>query len=281
MALHFGIDVRRGAGAAAAALLVCAALLSGCAGGPASTGEAAAASSTKSSQQDASAAQPTGQTPEKPAAAPAGPAVYFVDGLGKRIAPDAAVSLPTGAPPVGRLYPRSDDAGAKIYVTVDGTIPTESNNWAAFTGGSSDRYISSLEAKNRTYRIAAVDGSKGSGPIGTYVVTWFDEEKPAIEPPRFVAGGTQLPAGASVTLPTGGETDPAGRLSVTCNYLGATLFITRDGSDPSPKNFWKSDVCDGTYIFSANAFTTSYKVMAVLRGTESGITSVTVTWKSP
>lgn len=281
MALKFSFDperwVRRAATAAIFAALTT--LIYACAGGPAPAKPAPTANSPGPAAQ-AGTEPKTAASASSPGTQPSGPAAYFVDAQGARVPADRTVNLPTGAPPAGRIFPRSDDASAVIYVTIDSTIPTETNNWAVFKTGETGRYISSLEAKSRTYRIVAGNTAKGTGPVSTYVVNWTDEDKPQLAAPRFEANGTQIAPGKDVTLPTGGDSNPAGRLAVTCNYLGATLYITNDGSEPSPKNFWKSDICDGTYIFASNAFTASYKVMAVLRSSQSPVTEVKVTWKA-
>ncbi len=274
--------VRRAAAPAVLAAVI--ALVAACAGGPvsesASNAVAAPATTTQPAADSTPAAGSASAIESKTAVQPAGPTSYFVDAQGTRVPAEGTVTLPTGAPPSGRIFPRSDDGAAVIYVTVDGTIPTEYNNWTVFKSAETGRYISSLEAKPRTYRIVAVDPAKGSGPVSTYLVNWTDEKNPKLDAPSFEANGNRIAPGGEVTLPTGGESNPAGRLSVTCNYLGATLYITNDGSQPSPKNFWKSEICDGTYIFASNGFTASYKAMAVLRGSQSQVTEVKVTWKA-
>lgn len=256
-------------------------LLAGCAGVPSAPAAESAQAATQAGSGSQAAQSSTDASSFAPSQQLSGPSAWFVDAKGDRVnGQDTAVTLPTGAPPSGRLFPRSDATQATLFVTIDGTVPTADNNWASFKPGETHRYISSLEAKTRTYRIVAMTDSGSAGPVSTCVVSWSDEQKPALEPPRFVAGGKELAPAAAVTLPTGGDKNRTGRLSLTCNYLGATLYITNDGSDPSPKNFWKSGICDGTYIYSANAFTATYKAIAVLRGSQSGVTEAKVSWMS-
>ena len=257
-------------------------LLVGCATQTGSSTSADAAAS-KSAQSAASSTPKVGGSAAV-TTQPAPQQVYFADAQGKPFANDSSISLPTGSPPGGRLYPHAQDPKATIYVTIDGTVPTADNHWALFKPGESGRFISSLDQKTRTYRIAAIDegSSKGApAPVSTVIVNWKDEGNPVVNAPQFVVDGSNVAPGASISLPVGGDGNAKGRLSLTCNYLGATVYLTKDGTDPSPKNFWKSDICDGTYVFSADAFTATYKAMAVLRGSESPITTVTVTWTAP
>ena len=83
----------------------------------------------------------------------------------------------------------------------------------------------------------------------------------------------------SVTIPTSNGGDPAGRLQVACDYTAATLYISRDGSEPTPDSFWKSQVSDGTYIYSPEETTAEYRVIAVWQGTSSPVASLSVEWR--
>lgn len=269
-----------------------------CAGSPATkagqtqstsaTGQTTAGTSTPA----AAAQSPASATsPEVTKVAPAAASPQFQAGFsgadGKAIANGAEVSLPTGAPPEGRIYPGSNESGATVYVTIDGTVPTDKNFWQAFKPGTGPDYISSMDAKTRLYRAVAYKADQTSR-VATLVVTWFDQQNPTLVAPGFAVPKTDSPdgprqdvaAGGRISLPLNGDTTAEGRLYITCNYAGATIYITRDGSDPGPKNSWQSGICDGTYIYSLDPGETTYKVMATLRGSQSPVATLNVTWKA-
>ena len=72
--------------------------------------------------------------------------------------------------------------------------------------------------------------------------------------------------------------EPSARLEISCSYSAATVYITRDGSDPSVDNSWRSQLCGGTYIWSPGPTGAEYRVIAVWQGEQSPVASVTVEW---
>lgn len=199
----------------------------------------------------------------------------FVGSDGERLPNGATVTLPTGAPPDGRIYLWSSDAGALGYVTRDGSLPTRENYWVGEIQIDGSRPLSSTVETSRVYRLVAVSDDLES-PVATLRVNWQHEESPDLAAPEFVV--QDEPVAGSITMPVGGAEAPDGRLYVRSSYLGATIYVTNDGVDPTPEQYWRSGLSDGLYIYATDEFSTTYKAIAVLRGSVSPISSLTVEW---
>lgn len=206
---------------------------------------------------------------------PSGPQAAFVGPGGEKLADGASITLPTGAPPDGRIYLWSSDADALGFVTRDGSIPTAENYWVGDIRVDGSRPISSTVETARIYRLMIVSGEEQS-PVTTVRVNWQHQESPRIDQPEFVVGDD--PVRGSVSLPVGGRDEPDGRLYIRSSYLGATIYVTNDGSDPSPENYWRTGLSDGFYVFATDEFATTYKAIAVLRDSTSPTASLSVEW---
>ena len=221
-----------------------------------------------------SAAEPAAEAEQEPAE-PTGPEAAFMDSDGRNLDDGASITLPTGAPPHGRVYLWSSDPTAVAYVTRDGSIPTEGNYWVGEFPADGSRPLSSSVETARVYRLIVV-AEDGQSPVVTLRVNWQHEESPALDPPEFVVDDE--PVGRSATLPVGGRDATEGRLRIRSSYLGATIFVTNDGSDPSPENYWRTGLSDGFYVFATDEFSTTYKAVATLRGSMSPIATTEITW---
>jgi hypothetical protein len=199
----------------------------------------------------------------------------FVDQEGNELADGATVTLPTGAPPSGRIYPWSSDPGALAYVTRDGSIPTRDNYWVGELAVAGSQPISSVVEVARIYRLLAVTDEAESDVV-TLRVNWQHEESPDLNAPEFSVRG-QVVSG-SVSLPVGGEEDPEGRLYIGSAYLGSTIYVTNDGSQPTADNYWRDGLSEGFYIYATDSFETTYRAVAVLRDVVSPVGSLTVDW---
>lgn len=215
---------------------------------------------------------------EAPAPEPSGPQAAFIDPDGDKLDDGASVTLPTGAPPEGRIYLWSSDAEAVGFVTRDGSIPTTENYWVGGIQIDGSRPISSTVETARIYRFMVVSGEEQS-PVTTVRVNWQHQESPAIDEPEFVVG--EDPVRGSVTIPVGGRDTPEGRLYIRSSYLGATIYVTNDGSDPSPDNYWRTGLSDGFYVYATDEFETTYKAIAVFREYTSPTASLSVAWVKP
>lgn len=189
---------------------------------------------------------------------------------------ETIVTLPTGGPPAGRLLPAGSNPDVTLYVTRDGSVPSADNNWGGAIDPANPRPISRALEGVASYRVVAELDGATSDPF-TLTVKWKNEESPDVKAPVFSANGRTL--SGSVTIPVSDGSEPAGRLVITCDYAAATLFITRDGSDPTVDNFWKSQVADGTYLFSPEPTAAEYRVIALWQGVTSPVASLNVEWK--
>ena len=105
---------------------------------------------------------------------------------------------------------------------------------------------------------------------------WEHEESPDLARPDLPRRGREV--SGSVTIPVSDGTDPAARLEISCGYAAAMLYITRDGSEPSVDNYWESQRCEGTYLWSPEPTAAEYRVLAVWQGVQSPVASLSVEW---
>ncbi len=195
------------------------------------------------------------------------------DGTGFRT--ETIVTLPTGGPPAGRLVPTSSRDDVTLYVTRDGSVPSAANNWDGPIDPRAPRPISRPLEGVASYRIvAALDG--GYSEPFTLTVIWEHEDDPDVGAPVFTVNGREV--SGSVTIPVSGGDNPANRLEITCTYLSSMLYITRDGTQPSVDNFWRSQPCEGTYIWSPDPTSAEYRAITVWRGVGSPVASLDVEW---
>lgn len=225
------------------------------------------------------------QEPAEPANPLADPdVVYFQDGTGARIEAGATVVMPIGGPPAGRLLVGSSSEQVTLYLTRDATIPSASNNWegaidppaAANEGGPP--VISSQRETITEYRAVAFYEGEYSEVVSV-TIQWQAEEDPDLGPPRFVLDGNEV--SATVQVPAASEEPVAesSRVYIESDYAAAELFITIDGSDPTPESFeYSREISLGTYVFSVEPGTTEYRVIARLGETISDVASITVEW---
>lgn len=206
-----------------------------------------------------------------------GSGVRFVTGDGAELTNGQTVRLATGGGPGGRLIPQADDPDATLYVTRDGSVPSEQNNWSGPIDPEDPPLISATLERAATYIVVAVTGETTSDPFLVQVV-WEHEENPELAAPAFLIDGRTV--GGSVTIPVSDGSDPARRLEVRCDYAAATLYITRDGSEPSADNFWQTQTCDGTYIWAPEPTVADYRVVAVWQGARSPVASLAVSWEA-
>lgn len=205
------------------------------------------------------------------------PEVLFATGDGTQLTNGQTVRLATGGGPAGRLIPQADNNEATLYVTRDGSIPSPENSWSGPVDPADPPLISATLEGAATYAVVAVTEEGSSDPFLVRVI-WEHEEDPQLDAPTFlIDGGT---ARGSVTIPVSDGSDPARRLEIGCDYAAATLYITRDGSEPGPDNFWQTQTCDGTYIWSPEPTNADYRVVAVWQGARSPVASLSVSWES-
>ena len=187
------------------------------------------------------------------------------------------VTLTTGGSDSGRLMPTSTNPDVVLYITRDGSVPSSQNNWGGPISPASPPEITRVLEGTAVYRVIAELDGEYSAPV-TLNVVWRHEENPTVAAPRFAVDDRTV--SGSVELPTSDGSTAEGRLEIQCDYLAATLYITRDGSAPSPDNFWKTQLCDGTYIYSPDPTAAEYRVVAVWQGVSSPVASLDVTWVS-
>ena len=221
--------------------------------------------------------EPAPDSPEESPSGRPGPTVSFLTGDGTRLTNGQTITLATGGSPDGRLIPQSDEPDATLYVTRDGSLPSPQNSWSGPIDPADPPVISATLESAATYAVVAVVDSVATDPV-TVRVLWEHEEDPDVAVPVFSVGGSSI--SGSVTIPVSDGDDPATRLAIECNYIAATLFITRDGSPPSADNFWESRRCDGTYIWSPEPTAADYRVIAVWQGVSSPVARLAVTWEA-
>jgi hypothetical protein len=194
---------------------------------------------------------------------------------GRTFENESVVTLPTGGPSSGRLLPASSSGEVTLYVTRDGSVPSADNNWGGPIDPADPPPISRPLEGVASYRVVAALADEYSEPF-TLTVIWEHEEDPEVEQPAFLVDGE--PVSGSVSIPVSTGDDPAARLRIACGYAAATLYITRDGSQPSPDNYWKSQRCQGTYLWSPEPTAAEYRVIAVWQGAQSPVASLSVEW---
>ncbi len=229
--------------------------------------------------QDATVVDPEHASNERAARDPATilerAGVVFHGGDGTEFRPDTIVTLPTGGPPRGRLIPMSTLHEVTLYVTRDGSVPSAANNWGGPIDPRDPRAISRPLEGVASYRVVAeLDGAYGE-PF-TLTVIWQHETEPVVERPVFLVDGVQVTG--QVDIPVSAGDDPSARLVIACGYTSATLYVTRDGSEPSVDNHWRSQPCEGTYLWSPESTLADYRVVAVWNGVRSPAAALEVEW---
>jgi hypothetical protein len=185
------------------------------------------------------------------------------------------VTLPTGGPPEGRLIPTSSSDDVTLYVTRDGSVPSADNNWGGPIDPRNPQLISRPLEGVASYRVVAEYEGGYSEPF-TLTVIWEHEESPQLPAPVFVVDGREV--SGSITIPVSQGEDPAAQLQISCAYAAATLYIARDGSEPTVDEYWRSQTCQGTYIWSPEPTVAHYRVIAVWQGERSPVASLNVEW---
>jgi hypothetical protein len=200
--------------------------------------------------------------------------VGFVDATGREFENGATVTLPTGGPPEGRVIPQTDE-DLTMYVTRDGSEPGPDNNWGGAIAADEQVPISRALEGAATYAVIGEADGELTEPV-TINVIWQHEEEPDLDRPEFSVDGSTV--GRNVELPVTDGSDPAGQLMIDCNYVAATLYITRDGSEPSADNYWQTQSCLGTFIWAPEPTAAEYRVVAVWQGVSSPVATVNVEW---
>ena len=201
----------------------------------------------------------------------------FATADGSTFDPGELVTLTTGGSASGRLVPTSTNPDVTLYMTRDGSVPSSDNNWGGPISPDSPPEITRVLEGTAVYRVVAELDGEYSDPV-TLNVVWQHEENPTVPAPRFVVNGHEV--SRSAELPVSDGSTVAGRLEIECDYLAATLYITRDGSVPSADNYWKTQISDGTYIYSPQETAAQYRVIAIWQGEASPVASLDVTWVS-
>ncbi|MFP4113126.1 MAG: hypothetical protein ACOC2Y_04790 [Spirochaetota bacterium] len=199
----------------------------------------------------------------------------FVAADGTTFESETIVTLPTGGPPAGRLVPTSSRDDVTLYVTRDGSVPSADNNWEGPIDPADPPAISRPLEGVASYRVIAAQDDQYSDPF-TLTVIWEHQEDPDLARPTFVVAGREV--SGSVSIPVSNNDDPAAQLRISCDYAAADLYITRDGSEPSVDNYWKTQKCEGTYLWSPEPTTAEYRVVAVWQGVRSPVASLSVEW---
>ena len=199
----------------------------------------------------------------------------FETGDGTLVMDSSSVPLTTGGANSGRLVPASSDSSVTLYMTRDGSRPSATNNWGGPMDPASPPLVTRQLEGSGVYKIVAEQDGVYSDVFTVYV-TWQHEESPALDAPAFEVAGQ--PVRGSVELAISDGSDESLRLYIVSNYVAATLYISRDGTDPSPESFWKTQVADGTYLFSPEPTAAAYRVIAVWQDGVSPVASLDVTW---
>jgi hypothetical protein len=248
-------------------VLLFAVVLFGCASGPEAAPEVAVVEEP---------AVESAPEPSRPAFLESSDVVEFRTAAGTVLATTGTVTLPTGGPPSGTVVPTSRRTDVTLFLTRDGSVPSETNNWGG--GFTPDRPLTitrQLEGVTVYRLIAAAEGFT-SDPL-TVTVSWKHEENVELPVPRFVVSGS--PVIGSVELPVSDGTVPSARLVVESEYSAATIYVTRDGSTPSPDNYWYSGIADGTYIWAPETTVGDYRAVAVWQGSTSPVAALRVEWQ--
>lgn len=224
--------------------------------------------------------------PARPAAGPAvedaAPGVLdatgiasFTTGDAKALTDGGSVTLATGGPQAGRLVPASTNPDVTLYMTRDGSAPSADNNWGGAMDPASPTVVTRQSEGTGAYRIVAeLDGEYSD--VFTVYVSWRHEDSPSLDAPVFEVDGRRVTG--SVEIPVSDGSAEEGRLYIRSNYIAATLYVNRDGTDPSPDRYWKTQTADGTYLYSPEPTSASYRVIAVWQDAVSPSVSLDVTW---
>lgn len=200
---------------------------------------------------------------------------YFETVGGQKLIDGSTATLPTGGPPSGRIIPMSDNPGVLLYVTRDGSKPSAGNNWGGAIAPGAALPITKQSEGAGTYSIVAeLDGNYSAA--STINIVWLHDEEASIDRPQFVVDGDEVSGRVTLPISNGGEMK--GRLYIECDYSGATLFITNDGTEPSATNYLYTQVAEGTYLYSPDAAEVTYRVVATWQGATSPISEISVTW---
>jgi hypothetical protein len=199
----------------------------------------------------------------------------FETGDGATATDASSITLSTGGSASGRLIPTSSDSSVTLYMTRDGSSPSATNNWGGPIDPVSPPLVTRQLEGSGVYKIVAEQDGQYSDVFTVYAV-WQHEESPALSAPTFEVGGRSI--SGSVELSVSDGSDETLRLYIVCDYVAATLYISRDGTDPTPETFWKSQVADGTYLFSPEPTAAAYRVIAVWQDGVSPVASLDVAW---
>lgn len=200
---------------------------------------------------------------------------YFETADGTVFESESIVTLPTGGPPSGRLLPASSNPDVVLYLTRDGSVPSAENNWGGPIEPDAPRPISRPLEGVASYRVVAELDGVSSEPF-TLTVQWQHEESPELDRPVFTVDGREV--AGSVEIPISAGDDPAKRLQISCGYDAAMLYISRDGTEPSVDDNWRSQQCAGTYLWSPEPTAAEYRVIAIWQGAQSPVASLSVEW---
>ena len=199
----------------------------------------------------------------------------FVTGDGASVGLSDSITLSTGGAASGQLSPASSDPQVTLYMTRDGSVPSADNNWGGPVAPGNPPMITRQQEGSGVYKVVA-ELDDAYSEVFTVFVTWTHEASLEVAAPVFEFAGRQITG--SVEIPISDGTDEDLRLYISNEYTAAMLYITRDGSDPTPETFWKSQVADGTYLFSPEPTAAAYRVIAVWQDSVSPVASLDVSW---
>jgi hypothetical protein len=200
---------------------------------------------------------------------------YFTTGSGEELGSGSSVSLTTGGSETGRLVPASSNPEVTLYMTRDGSVPSAENNWAGEIDPAAPPLVTRRTEGTGTYKLVAeLNGAYSD--VTTVYVTWTHESDPVLAAPVFEVDGREVSGSVEIPVSDGSTAD--GRLYIRSSYISATLYINRDGTDPTPDAFWRSQTADGTYLYSPEPTQASYRVIAVWQGASSPVAKLDVTW---